>query len=90
MSLGLRVPNFPISQIMLGHLGWDFLGNLEIGKYIPLPISQIVLGQMGWGLSGNWEIGKHIPLPIPQFPNFPNGAGPSELGLFGKLGRMYL
>ena len=40
MSLGFRLPNFPISQIVLGHLGWDYLGNFEIGKYIPLQISQ--------------------------------------------------
>ena len=27
---------------------------------------------------------------LPNFPIFPNSAGPSGLGLFGKLGRMYL
>ena len=118
MSLGFRLPNFPISQIGLGHLGWDYLGNWEIGKYIPLqisqfpnfpnraepdglrsfgklgnweictssPISQIVLAHLGWDCLGNWEIGKYIPLQISQFPNFPNRAGPSGLGLFGKLG----
>ena len=25
-----------------------------------------------------------------QFPNFPNSAGPSMLGSFGKVGSMYL
>ena len=40
MSLGLRVPNFTISQIELAHLGWGLLGNWEIGKYVPLAISQ--------------------------------------------------
>ena len=32
MSLGFRLPNFPISQIVLPHLGWGLLGNWEIGK----------------------------------------------------------
>ena len=41
MSLGFRLPNFPISQIGLGHLGWDYLGNWEIGKYVPVTISQL-------------------------------------------------
>ena len=40
MSLGFMLPNFPISHIVLGHLGWDYLGNWESGKYIPLQISQ--------------------------------------------------
>ena len=40
MSLGFRLPNFPISQIVLGHLGWDYLGNWEIGKYVPVIISK--------------------------------------------------
>ena len=64
MSLGFRLPNFPISQIGLGHLGWDYLGN--------------------------WEIGKSVPQAVSQFPNFPNRAGPSGLGSFGKLRSMYL
>ena len=38
MSLGFRLPNFPISQMVLGHLGWDYLGNREIGKYVPVII----------------------------------------------------
>ena len=60
MSLGFGLPNFPVSQIVLGHLGWDLLGN--------------------------WEFGKYVPVIISQFPNFPNGAGPSGLRSFGKLG----
>ena len=55
MSLGFKLPNFPISQIVLAHLGWCLLGNWEIGKYVPViisqfpnfPISPIVLSQMG-------------------------------------------
>ena len=27
-------PNFPISQIVLGHMGWGHLGNREFGKWI--------------------------------------------------------
>ena len=40
MSLGFRLPNFPISQIVLAHLGWDYSGNWEIGKSVPPAISQ--------------------------------------------------
>ena len=40
MSLGFRLPNFPISQIVLAHLGWCLLGNWETGKYVPATISQ--------------------------------------------------
>ena len=52
MSLGFRLPNFPLSQIVLAHLGWGLLGNWEIGTYVPVifpnfPISQIVPNQMG-------------------------------------------
>ena len=32
--------NFPISQMVLSHSGWDCLGNWEIGKYVPVLISQ--------------------------------------------------
>ena len=28
MSLGFRLPNFPISRIVLAHLGWGLLGKL--------------------------------------------------------------
>ena len=31
-------PNFPISQMVLGHLGWDYLGNWK--KYVPATISK--------------------------------------------------
>ena len=40
MSLGFKLPNFPISQIVLAHLGWCLLGNWEIGKYVPVINSQ--------------------------------------------------
>ena len=40
MSLGFRLPNFPISQIGLGHLGWDYLGNWEVHTSTDFPISQ--------------------------------------------------
>ena len=46
-SLGFRLPNFPISQIVLGHLGWDYLGNWEVCTCNHFTISQIVLSQMG-------------------------------------------
>ena len=39
--------DFPISQIVLGHLGWDYLGNWEVCTCNHFPISQIVLSQMG-------------------------------------------
>ena len=44
----------------------------------------MVLGHLGWDYLGNWETWRYISLY--SFPNFPNGAGPSALGLFGKLG----
>ena len=47
MSLGFRLPNFSVSQIGLGHLGWDYLGNWEVHTSTDFPISQIVLSQMG-------------------------------------------
>ena len=40
MSLGFRLPNFPIFQIVLGHLGWDYLGNWEVHTSTDFPISQ--------------------------------------------------
>ena len=68
---------------MLGHLGWDYLGNWEVCTCNHFPISQIVLAHLGLG---NWEIGKYVPQASSQFPNFPNRAGPSGLVSFGKLG----
>ena len=73
MSLGFRLPNFPISQIGLGHLGWEYLGNWEIGKYIPLQISQFPNfpnsaepdGLRSFGKLGNLYL---KPFPISQFP----------------------
>ena len=93
MSLGLRVPNFPISQIVLDQLGWDFLGNWEIGKYIPLPSSQFPKQCWASWAEISWEIGKLGSMYLYSFPNFPNFAGPSGLGFFweiGKLGSIYL
>ena len=40
MSLGFRLRNFPISQIVLAHLGWDYLGNWEVCTCNHFPISQ--------------------------------------------------
>ena len=76
MSLGFRLPNFPIPQIRLGHLGWDYLGNWEIGKYVPVVISQFPnfpnragpSGLGSFGKLGNWEVCTSTDFPIPQFP----------------------
>ena len=63
MSLGFRLPNFQISQIVLAHLGWDYFGNWEIGKYVTVTISQ-------WA-EIFWEIGKLESTYLYRFPNFP-------------------
>ena len=76
ISLGFRLPNFPISQVGLGHLGWDYLGNWEIGKYIPIQISQFPNfpnraepdGLRSFGKLGNWEICTCSNFLISQFP----------------------
>ena len=78
--------HFPISQIVLAHLGWGLLGNWEICPSSHFPISQIVLAHLGWGLLETWEIGKYVPVIISQFSNFPSSAEPDGLGCFGKLG----
>ena len=98
MSLGFRLPNFPISQIVLGHLGWDYLGNWEIGKYVPVIISQFPNfphraepdGLRSFGKSGNCEICTSSHFPISQFPK---SCWPIWAGVFweiGELGSMYL
>ena len=64
--------------MVLGHLGWDLLGNLENGKYVPVLISQFPNfpnsaepdGLRSFGKLGNWEIGKYVPVPISQFPKW--------------------
>ena len=40
MSLRFRLRNFPISQIVLAHLGWDYLGNWEVCTCNHFPISE--------------------------------------------------
>ena len=57
--------HFPISQIVLAHLGWCLLGNWEIGNSTDFPISQTVLSQMAEIF---WDIGKFVPQAISQFP----------------------
>ena len=90
ISLGLRVPNFPISQIVLGHVGWGHLGNWEIGKFGNMsshfPISQIALGHTSWGDLGNWETCTCSHFPSSQFPHVPNRAWPDGLSSYRKLG----
>ena len=81
MSLGLRVPNFPISQIVLAHLGWCLLGNWEIGKYVPVLISQFLKSCWAIWAGVFWEIGK-----LGSMYLYSNSAGPSWLVSFGKLG----
>ena len=71
MSLGFRLPNFPISQIGLGHLGWDYLGNWEIVKYIPLQISQFPNFPNRAEPDGLGFFGKLGNLYLQPFPNFP-------------------
>ena len=76
MSLGFRLPNFPISQIVLAHLGWDYFGNWEIGKYVAVVISQFpnfpnsaeLDGLRSFGKVGNWEVHTSTDFPISQFP----------------------
>ena len=68
MSLGL---GFPISQIMLGHLGWDYLGNWEIGKYVPVIISQFPNFPNRTEPDGLRSFGKLGNLYLKPFPNFP-------------------
>ena len=73
MSLGFRLPNFPISQKISAHLAQHDLGNWEIGKYIPLQISQFPNfpnraepdGLRSFGKLGNWEICTLQPFPFP-------------------------
>ena len=71
LSLRLRLPNFPISQIMLNHLGWDLLGNWEIGKYIPPAISQLPNFPNSAGPSGLVSFGKLGNIYLYLFPHFP-------------------
>ena len=71
MSLGFRLPNFPISQIVLAHLGWGLLGNLEIGKYVPVPISQFPNFPNRAEPDGLRSFGKLGNLYLQPFPNFP-------------------
>ena len=59
----IPLPIFPISQMVLGHLGWYNLGNREIRKYVPVLISQFPDfpssaepdGLRSFGKFGNWE-----------------------------------
>ena len=77
MGLGFRLPNFPISQILLGHLGWDYLGNWEFGMYVPVITSQFPNfpdsaepdGLRSFGKLGNWEVHTSTHFPISQFPS---------------------
>ena len=74
MSLGFRLPNFQISQIGLGHLGWDYLGNWEIGKYIPLQISRFPNFPNSAepdGLRSFGKLGNLGGLYLKPFPNLP-------------------
>ena len=86
MRLGLRAPNFPISRTVLGHLGSDFVGTWETGKYIPLQImnSAEPCGLGSFGKLGNWE--------VQSSSQFPKKCWPIWAGVFweiGKLGSMY-
>ena len=85
-------PSFPISQKGAGPSGlvsFGKLGNWEVCTCTHFPISQFpkwcwaIWAGVFWEI---WEIGKYVPVLISQFPNFPNGAGPSGLVSFGKLG----
>ena len=91
-------PNFPISQIVLAHLGWCLLGNWEIGKSVPVTISQFPNfpnraepdGLVSFGKLGNWEICTSSHFPISQFPK---SCWPIWAGVFWEiwqLGSMYL
>ena len=94
--------HFPISQIVLAHLGWGLLGNW--------PISQIVLAHLGWCLSGNWKLctSSHFPISRPiwagvfwelgnrkictcnHFPisQFPKSCWPIWAGVFWEIGKL--
>ena len=82
--------HFTISQIVLSQMGWSLLGNWEICACNHFPISQFPKSCWPIWAGVCWEIGKlgsmYLQLP---FPNFPNSAGPSGLGLFGKLGNIW-
>ena len=101
MGLGFRLPNFPISQIVLGHLGWDYLGNWEFGKYVPVITSQFPNfpdsaepdGLRSFGKLGNGEVHTSTDFPSSKFPKYcwAIWAGIiSEIEKFGNLGCMYL
>ena len=71
MSLGFRLRNFPISQMVLGHLGWDYLGNWEIGKHVPVIISQFPNFPNHAEPDGLGSFGKLGNLYLQPFPSFP-------------------
>ena len=60
--------------MVLGHLGWDYFGNLEIGKRVPVLISQFPNfpnsngpdGLKSSGKLGNWEVCTCDYFPISQ------------------------
>ena len=92
MSLGFRLPNFLISQIVLAHLSWGLLGNWEIGKYVPVTISQFpnfpnraeLHGLRSFAKLGNWEICTSSHFPISQFPK---SCWPIWAGVFWEIGK---
>ena len=86
MSLGFRLPNFPISQIVLRNWEiWKWL-EVQISQFPNFPKDPSPSGLALFGKLGSWEMAGGTDFPISQFPKKTQPIWLSTIWEIGKLG----